>query len=52
MNNGKNVHKKLFYKVFETNSYFSVYRYFPYFLDSERKQPPDNFHTYSYGETF
>jgi len=46
------VHKKLFYKIFETNSYFSIYRYFPHFLDSERKLPRVSFHPYSYGENF
>jgi len=44
--------KKLIYKRFEINSSFSVYQYFPYFLDSETKTPPVTFHPYTYGETF
>ena len=50
--NEKCAWKKLFCKMFETNSYFSIYGYFPHFLNSERKLPPVTFHPYSYGETF
>jgi len=29
--------KKLIYKRFETNTYFSIYQYFSYILDSEKR---------------